>query len=172
MNFVTKNNNGEQHPTNCITFKLNKMNNFEKTFETQYGNQTAETYYAVEFAGFGTWSLICNLNFEGERELHTLKTHDSEWIDELTYLQGEEKQDAIAERFWALDTKNDVFESIELWISELCETLQEDCHRCEGTGTMHTHEDFVVSGIEYHDDIEEECERCGGSGECSMAKNL
>jgi hypothetical protein len=148
------------------------MKNFEKTFETSYGNQIAETHYAVEFAGFGTWSLICNLNFEGERELRTLKTHDSEWIDELNYLQGEEKQDAIAERFWALDTKNDVLESVELWISELCETLQEDCDRCEGTGTMHTHEDFVVSGIEYHDDVEEECERCGGSGECSKAKNL
>jgi hypothetical protein len=36
---------------------------------------------------------------------------------------------------------------------------------------MHTHEDFVVNGIEYHDYIEEECERCGGSGECSKAKN-
>jgi len=148
------------------------MNNFERTFETQYGNQTAETSYSIQQIATNTWSLICEVNFEGERELRTLKTSDVEWIDELTYLQGEEKQDAIAERFWALDTKNNVLESVELWISELCETLEEECERCEGTGTMHTHEDFVVKGIEYHDDIEEECERCGGRGECSKAKNF
>jgi hypothetical protein len=148
------------------------MNNFERTFETQYGNQTAETSYSIQQIAANTWSLICEVNFEGEREIRTIKTSDVEWIDELTYLQGEEKQDAIAERFWALDVKNDVLESIELWINELCETLEEDCERCEGTGTMHTHEDFVVNGIEYHDDIEEECERCGGSGECSKAKNF
>jgi hypothetical protein len=147
------------------------MNNFERTFETQYGNQTAETSYSIQQIAANTWSLICEVNFEGEREIRTLKTSDVEWIDELTYLQGEEKQDAIAEGFWALDVKNDVLESIELWINELCETLEEECDRCEGTGTMHTHEDFVVKGIEYHDDIEEECERCGGSGECSKAKN-
>jgi hypothetical protein len=148
------------------------MNNFERTFETNYGNQTAETSYSIQQIAANTWLLICEVNFEGEREIRTLKTSDVEWIDELTYLQGEEKQDAIAERFWALDVKNDVLESIELWINDLCETLQEDCERCEGTGTMHTHEDFVVKGIEYHDDIEEECERCGGSGECSKAKNF
>jgi hypothetical protein len=148
------------------------MNNFERTFETRYGNQTAGTHYSVEQIAPNTWSLICEVNFEGERELRTLKTSDVEWIDELTYLQGEEKQDAIAERFWALDVKNDVLESIELWINNLCETLEEDCDRCEGTGTMRTHEDFVVNGIEYHDDIEEECERCGGRGECSKAKNF
>jgi hypothetical protein len=147
------------------------MNNFERTFETQYGNQTAETSYSIQQIAANTWSLICEVNFEGEREIRTIKTSDVEWIDELTYLQGEEKQDAIAERFWALDVKNDVLESIELWINDLCETLEEECQRCKGTGTMHTHEDFVVNGIEYHDDIEEECERCGGSGECSKAKN-
>jgi hypothetical protein len=150
------------------------MNNFEKTFETRYGNQTAETHYSVEFAGFGTWSLICNLNFEGERELYTLKTHDSEWIDELTYLQGEEKQDAIAERFWSLDTKETVLQSVVEWIETELEETDEECDLCYGEGQK------AIKIREYSDgrggyDIDcefDDCPRCKGRGECSKAKNL
>ena len=149
------------------------MNNFERTFETRYGNQIAETHYAVEFAGFGTWSLICNLNFEGERELHTLKTHDSEWIDELTYLQGEEKQDAISERFWALDTKQTVLHSVIEWIETELEETDEECNLCAGDGSRLVNSTRFDDGSgDDFDGDDVECSRCDGRGECSKAKNL
>jgi len=149
------------------------MNNFEQTFETRYGNQTAETSYSVEHTGANTWSLVCEVNYEGERGLYRLKTSDAEFIDQLTYLQGEEKQDAIAERFWSLDTKEAVLHSVVEWIETELEETDEECGLCYGDGQK------AIKKREYPDgrggiDIDcdfDDCPRCNGRGECSKAKN-
>jgi hypothetical protein len=149
------------------------MNNFERTFETKYGNQTAETSYSVEHTGANTWSLVCEVNYEGERTSHRLKTRDIDFIDQLTYLQGEEKQDAIAEHFWSIDKDSRVMQEIVSDIETYMEETDEECGRCAGDGS-------VLSNVRTYDDgrggydldgDSVDCPRCAGRGECSMAKN-
>jgi hypothetical protein len=155
------------------TSKLNNMNNFERTFETKYGNQTAETSYSVEHTGANTWSLVCEVNFEGERGLYRLKTHDAEFIDTLTYLQGEEKQDAIAEYFWSIDKHDRVLLEVVDMIHTYMEENDEECERCAGDGSVlrnvRTFDDGR-GGYDLNGDSDD-CPRCNGRGECSMAKN-
>jgi hypothetical protein len=149
------------------------MNNFERTFETRYGNQTAETHYSITRNGFG-YDLKCEVNFEGEKNTYTLFSSDYDFVDAICFLDGEDLQNAISLKFWKIDMDKTTLKEIVEWIETELEETEEECDLCYGEGQK------AIKTREYSDgrggyDIDcefDDCPRCKGRGECSKAKNL
>jgi hypothetical protein len=85
------------------------------TVESYNNKFEVEIYFDNLFAGYGHWTIRCNIEFNGEKKEFRIKTTDSQFIDSLSEMDYNQKQSAYMDSFLS---------EFEEQIVEWCENVE------------------------------------------------
>ena len=140
-----------------------------KNINNGYHDTTCEVVYSYEQTARQAWTITARVDYLDNTKDFKHETRNVDFIDDLFTMTPDQVQNHLD--WYAFE---ELQEEIELFATDIFESVLTDCDKCDGTGTMDVLKECGQPSSNCCGGCYEpqECDQCGGSGECTYQTNF